>query len=508
MVKSTAFFVALPHLTTTLVAGCSEATWSDEPSQFYAGTVTISKQLDAGFTDLAWETIERFEVSFGNGSQSFPRVALERNGNQISGATSSASDNEFSIKGYDRLGNLVVSNVQALDVESANSFSIVLSPVYSGTYKGSASLFVSWKGLATAPVTKVELVNDDDDSVIVTKDLASEADATYLSIDGTEVTGGSPVHVKLYGSDGSQVGYTASQTIKVAANLTSTYTCPIANAGTEPAYVPAPASGLVLAEASATSLTYRFTMPETYDALEVVFDGASSSYAFGDVPSELAFDGLEADSEHTITLTVLHTHKRASVRSEEVSLTSRTLLLPLELSINEGYAPLQDGLVQFTASTNREAALTWSSSDNQVLSVVDATQGIFRVVDGGTVTITAQEGDVKDFRDFEFAKPPKSDASVAIKGAEAGKLSITLEPNGPYTLAGSLHFTISNLDDAYGASWYLNSTGNLVGTGNTVTITPSTPGIVQNREGQAQHLILVLDDGSHSYSAGITINLP
>ena len=264
MVKSTAFFVALPLLATTLVAGCSEATWSDEPSQSYVGTVTISKQLDAGFTDLAWETIERFEVSFGNGSQSFPRVALERNGNQISVATSSASDNEFSIKGYDRLGNLVVSNVQALDVESANSFSIALSPVYSGTYKGSASLFVSWKGLA---VSKIELINDDDDSVIVTKDLASEADATYLSIDGTEVTGGSPVHVKLYGSDGSQVGYTASQTIKVAANLTSTYTCPIANAGTEPAYVPAPASGLVLAEASATSLTYRFTMPETYDAL-------------------------------------------------------------------------------------------------------------------------------------------------------------------------------------------------------------------------------------------------
>ena len=55
MVKSTAFFVALPLLATTLVAGCSEATWSDEPSQSYVGTVTISKQLDAGFTDLAWE---------------------------------------------------------------------------------------------------------------------------------------------------------------------------------------------------------------------------------------------------------------------------------------------------------------------------------------------------------------------------------------------------------------------------------------------------------------------
>ncbi len=498
-------YLGLALLATTLVAGCSESTWSDEPSQSYVGTVTISKQLDAGPTDLAWETIDRFEVSFGSGSQSFHRVALERNGNQISVATSSASDNEFMIKGYDRQGNLVVSTVQALDVEHANSFIIPLFPVYSGTYKGSASLLVSWKGFA---VSKIELINDDDDSVIVSKDLASETDATYLSVDGAEVTGGSLVHVKLYGSDGSQVGYTTSQTIRVAANLTSRYTCPIANAGTEPAYVPAPASGLVLVEASATSLTYRFTMPETYDALEVVFDGVSSSYAFGDVPPELTFDGLEADTEHTITLTVLHTHKRASVHSEEVSLTSRTLLLPLELSINEEYAALADGLVQFTASTNREAALTWSSSDNQVLSVVDPTQGIFRVVDGGTVTITAQEGDVKDCRDFEFAKPPKSDASVAIKGAEAGKLSITLEPNGPYTLAGSLHFTISNLDDTYGASWYLNSTGNLVGTGNSVTITSSTPGIVQNREGQAQHLILVLDDGNHSYSAGITIDLP
>lgn len=504
VLRCPAYFL-LSLLATSLVAGCSESTWSDEPSRSYTGTVTISKQLDAGPTNLVWETIERFEVSFGNGTQSFPRAALERNGNRLSVATSSAGDNEFSIKGYDRQGNLVVSTVQELDVEHANSFTIPLSPVYSGTYKGSASLFVSWKGLA---VSKIELVNDDDDSVIATKDLASGADAAYLPVDSAEVTDGSSVHVKLYGPDGSQVGYTASQTIRIAANLTSTYTCPAANAGTEPVYVPAPASGLALAGASATSLTYRFTMPETYDALEVVFDGVSSSYAFGDVPSELTFDGLEADTEHTITLTVLHTHKRASVRSEEVSLTSRTPLLPLELSIDEGYATLADGLVQFTASTNREAALTWSSSDNQVLSIVDATQGIFRVVDGGTVTVTAQEGDVKDCRDFEFAKPPKGDASVTIKGAEAGTLSVTLEPSGPYTLTDSLHFTISNLDDSYGAAWYLNSTGNLVGTGNAVTITPSSPGIVQNREGQAQHLILVLDDGIQRYSAGITINLP
>ncbi len=493
-------------LSTLLLFGCSDGSLSEESKGdvSYVATVTISRNLVAGSADLAWEDVDRLVITFGSGTQSIARSTLERNKYQVAIATTSSSDTVLSVLGYDKSGNLIASSCENVDITQGNTVAATLAPVYDESYSGKASLYVSWKDTLEG-VAKVELVDDNDDSVIAAKETDGKATGTTISFHGNAEERN--VRVRLYDASNNQVGHSESQTIRIAANLTSSFDGPPLLKGPEPLYVPEGISDLCLVKQTSSSLSYQFSLPSTYEALLVTSGEKTLSYPYGSVPSPLKIDALASDTSYTVSFSVVHSHKGSLVQSEAVSRTDKTLPPPLVIAIGETYQLLGQGKVKFTATTNRQANLLWSSRDLSVLECLSESEGIFLLKKGGTVTVKASGEDAYGLRSFTFQEPEKGDVAITITGASAKEILADISLLGSLSLSESLTCNLVSQDTSITATWYVNDLTHVIGQGSSVIITPQTPGLRLSRENQPQYLLLVLDDGEKLYSASIAFML-